>query len=436
MPISRDGKRPHKLAGSKNHPGCSKCTCPILIVENQKTIAYLLDAAIKDRYGYVTVIAANMKEAELAIQAQPIHLAISDLNLPDAPNGEIIDLLTRHNISTIALTSAFGLEMRKSILNRGAIDYIPKQSVHAIEYAVEVANRIYENHHTSILVVDDSLSSREVLKNMLETLQFNITTANDGKEALTALTEHPDIKLILVDYEMPGMNGCELIQEIRNHSSKEDLAIIGVSASNTGELSARFLKSGANDFVRKPFSYEEIFCRVSQNLEVLELIRINREAAYTDYLTGLHNRRYFFQEGSKLHGRTKKDGTIITAMMDIDHFKIINDTYGHDSGDLVLKKFSQLCTRHFDKHFIARIGGEEFAAIICNSSLVEAKNLFDTFRIEVENSPVQCGTICIPYTVSIGLTDQVGETIDELIKAADQLLYVAKTSGRNRVVSS
>jgi len=87
-------------------------------------------------------------------------------------------------------------------------------------------------------------------------------------------------------------------------------------------------------------------------------------------------------------------------------------------------------------HCIARIGGEEFSAIICNSSLVEAKNLFDTFRIEVENSPVQCGKICIPYTVSIGLTDQVGETIDELVKAADLLLYVAKTSGRNRVASS
>jgi len=147
MPITRDGKRHPESAGSKKHPGCSKCTYPILIVENQKTIAYLLDAAIKDRYGYATVIAASMKEAELAIQAQPIHLAISDLNLPDAPHEEIVDLLTRHNISTIALTSTFGLEMKKTILNKGVINYIPKQNVHAIEYAAEVANRIYENHH-------------------------------------------------------------------------------------------------------------------------------------------------------------------------------------------------------------------------------------------------------------------------------------------------
>ncbi len=415
---------------------CSRCACPILIIEDQRSIASLLQALIKDRYGYASVIAGSMKEAELAIQAQPIHLAISDLNLPDAPYGEVIDLLSRHKISTIALTGAFGQEMRETILKKGAIDYIPKQNVHSIEYAVEMANRIYENHHTKVMVVDDSMSSKAILKHVLEKMQFEVFTVSDADEALSALEKHPDIRLALVDYAMPGMNGFELIHEIRKKSSKENLSIIGISGADSGEMAAQFLKSGANDYIKKPFSYEEILCRVGQNLEVLDLIRSNREAAFMDYLTELHNRRYFFQEGGKLHSLAKsKNSNIVAVMIDIDHFKKINDRYGHAIGDEALKQFADLLLKHFGKHLIARIGGEEFAALILGEPLAKVHKIFEAFRVEIENTPIRHEKISIPYTVSIGMTDQPGETIDEFVKAADQVLYTAKMNGRNKVVS-
>lgn len=418
------------------YEGCSKCTCPILIIEDQKSIAQLMEAIIKDRYGYATIIAASLAEAEAAIASQCIHLAISDLNLPDAPYGEIIDLLSHHKISTIALTGAFGHELRETILKKGAIDYIPKQSVHAIEYAVEMANRIYENHHTDVLVVDDSLSSRAVLKHILEKLQFNVLTASNGTEALSIIETRPEIRLALIDYEMPGMNGFQLIHEIRKSVSKEELAIIGVSASDSGEVSAQFLKSGANDFVRKPYSYEEILCRIGQNLEVLELIRRNRRAAYLDFLTGVHNRRFFFQEGSRLHKQISSHAiTAVAAMLDVDHFKKINDTYGHDCGDAVLKEFAGILSRHFRKNLLARVGGEEFAVILENVSLEEAHVLLEKCRHEVETTPVMCGPVTITYTMSVGLSCRAGATIDEFIKAADHHLYAAKRAGRNCIVS-
>ncbi len=398
------------------------------------SIASMLASVILDRYGYNTVIADSLEQTSQAIAAQPIHLAIADLNLPDAPYGEVIDLLSKHRISTIALTGAFGREMRDTILKKGAIDYIPKQSPHSIEYAIEMANRIYMNHHTAVLVVDDSLSSRALLKHILEMQQFKVIVASNAEEALSILAEQPDIRLALIDYEMPGMNGYELIHEIRKQCSKEELALIGISASEEDEVSAQFLKSGANDFIRKPFSYEEILCRVSQNLEMLELIRSNREAAYRDFLTGLHNRRHFFEEGAKLHKQIHQRGKAIAAMLDVDHFKRINDSYGHDCGDAVLKKLAQLLKQHFDHHLLARLGGEEFSIILKDSTTEEARELFDAFRQEVESNPVECGTATIHYTVSIGLTDQLGNSVDDFVKTADRLLYQAKAGGRNRVV--
>ncbi len=432
MHRTRNKNRGVHIAGAA-HKGCTQCNCPILIVEDQKSIANLLQAIISERYGFASVIAASLSEAEKIIETQPIHLAISDLNLPDAPYGEIIDTLSRHRISTIALTGAFGQEMRETILRKGAIDYIPKQGTHAIEYAAEMANRIYRNHHTHVLVVDDSLSTKALLKHILETLKFNVITASNAEEALAIIAERSDLRLALVDYEMPGMNGCELIHEIRKQISKEDLAIIGISGSGADDISAQFLKSGANDFVRKPYSYEEILCRVGQNLEMLDLIQSNRDAAYRDFLTGLHNRRHFFEEGSRLHSHAVKKGNTVVAMLDVDHFKKVNDTYGHDCGDLVLKELAALLSEHFDKHLVARLGGEEFAVVMTGTSIEQARNIFEDFCLEVASQAAHCNGETIPYTISIGLTDQLGETIDDFIKSADQLLYKAKDEGRNRV---
>jgi len=434
MSNTRSDQRHHKVGSPLVHNGCSKCTCPILIVEDQRSIANMLASVIEDRYGYATVVTGTLAETAQILESQPVHLAIADLNLPDAPYGEVIDLLHKHRISTIALTGAFGREMRETILKKGAIDYIPKQSPHSIEYAVEMADRIYKNHHTDVLVVDDSLSSRALLKHILEMQQFNVIAASDGPEALSVLQERPDIRLALVDYEMPGMNGFELIHEIRKRSSKEELAIIGISASEEGEMSAQFLKSGANDFVRKPYSYEEILCRIGQNLEMLELIRPNREAAYRDFLTGLHNRRHFFEQGAKLHQQASQHGGAVAAMLDVDHFKKVNDTYGHDAGDIVLIELARLLSRHFGQYLLARLGGEEFAVIIGGTTLKTARELLEAFRLEAENSPAQYDDQTIPYTVSIGLTDQLGESVDDFIKTADQHLYQAKTGGRNRIV--
>lgn len=425
----------------RKHPASAKSTHgfdrPILVVEDQASVAQYISALITDRWSCEVLIANSLQSArEILKTATPaIEVAVCDLNLPDAQHGEIIDLMNERGVASIALTGAFGEELHDALNKKGIIDFIPKSSVNAYEYAVSLVGRVQKNHRTSVLIVDDSLSARALYKNMCELIRLKAYTASNGKEALDVLKQHPEISLLLTDYAMPKMDGFELTAKVRSTFSKDRLAIIGVSAVSEPSVSTTFLKCGANDYLAKPFSYEEFLCRVNQNLDMLDLIRANQDAAQRDFMTRLYNRRYFFDVGSQIYADArKKKQTLIAAMIDLDLFKGINDKYGHDCGDMVIKHFASILEKHFGTSLIARLGGEEFVVLLNGTDPNDARRLFDELRLAVINSAVHFEGVEISYTVSIGLCDQPGETIDDLLKGADIALYKAKNNNRNQVV--
>jgi diguanylate cyclase (GGDEF)-like protein len=411
---------------------------PVLVIEDQKSLAGLLAAMIRERWGCEVHLAHSLEQTArlLSTQDPPYRVAVCDLNLPDAPYGEVIELVKSAGIAAIALTGTFGEDLREAILKKGVIDYVPKDSTNSFGYVTDLVGRLQKNFHIKLLVVDDSLSARAVLKHILEMLRFTVFTANDGAEALTVLDAHPDIAMMLTDYAMPVMDGFELTAQARKRHGKERLAIIGISASDDKLISSQFLKNGANDFITKPYSYEEILCRINQNLEMLEIIRINRDAATRDYLTRLYNRRYFFETGSPIHAAAKsRQHPLAAAMLDIDHFKKINDQHGHDCGDEVLRQVAQLLDQHLGQWLVARLGGEEFAVLLDGCGPEEAHGHLEALRQAIAAAPIACGDRVIPVTLSVGLSSEPGESIDDMIKSADLALYQAKKGGRNRVVA-
>lgn len=434
MTTARIRKRAYPVISAK--PGY-KFDRPILVVEDQKSTAEYTAALIKDRWNCEVLIANSLHAAKEALTSTTpaIKVAVCDLNLPDAPYGEVIDLMNEYGVASIALTGAYGEELRSALDKKGVVDYIPKNSVNAYEYAVALAGRVQKNYHTSVLVVDDSLSARALYKHMSEMLRLKVFTASNGKEALEILKQHPEISLVLTDYAMPEMDGYELTAKARSKYSKDRLAIIGISAGSDDEISSNFLKCGANDYLAKPFSYQEFLCRTHQNLDMLDLIQDNRDAAQRDFLTGLYNRRYFFEAASQIYAdaKKKKHG-LVAAMIDLDSFKGVNDKYGHDCGDLVIKQFASLLDKQLGMNLIARIGGEEFAVLLNEIKPNDARKLFEELRKTVKSSPVDFGGAKISYTISTGLSDQLGETIDDLVKGADIALYKAKNNNRDQVV--
>jgi diguanylate cyclase (GGDEF)-like protein len=410
----------------------------ILLVEDSRFFGSIVrDRLVTELGAKVTWVQSRAGAREvLERQHDPVFLAILDLNLPDALDGEVVDDVLAHGIAPVVLTATMSDTTRDVIWSKRVVDYVLKEGPHAIDYVVDTARRLASNPEVPVLVIDDSVVARAHLRTLLEVHRYQVIEAKDGEQGLALLEANPGIKLVLVDYHMPGMDGFEVVKRIRKTHRREDLAVVGVSAHGSGHLSARFLKSGANDFLYKPFVTEEFYCRVAENIRALEHLRRLEDMATKDFLTGLHNRRYFFDTGRKLcENALRLELEVAVAMLDIDHFKRINDTYGHDAGDLVLKQVAQAIGGRFRRaDVVARLGGEEFAVLTTNMDREASHAVFDGVRQSVQDLRVRCGETVIPVTVSCGVSCGPVAQLEELLNHADQLLYEAKNSGRNRVI--
>ena len=359
-------------------------TRKILIVEDTPAMARV-QKHIALKAGYEVDIAESLAQTKELISKNSYFCAVVDFILPDAPSGEAVPCTINADIPTIVMTGNIDKKTRDTVEKYPIIDYIIKENKQAYQYLEKQLHRLPRNENVKVLVVDDSKSTRRYICSLLVRHKYQIIEAQDGKEALKMLESSPDISVIITDNEMPNMNGDELCSEIRRLYSNDEKAIIGISGSDSVGLSSLFLKNGANDYLHKPFNSEEFYCRLSQNVDMLELIATIRRQANTDYLTNLPNRRYFFEEAEKSLKQikhTKGDGAL--AMLDIDHFKSINDTYGHDVGDEVLKGLSICFSKYFKKYLVARLGGEEFAVYFADADKQEALKRLEGFRYFIE----------------------------------------------------
>lgn len=409
----------------------------ILVVEDNKTLAKLIAKKLSTELDFEVDVAYSMSEAKLFFKRYKYFLALLDLNLPDAPDGEIVDYAIEHKNRVIILSAKVDKDFRNNMLKKNIIDYVNKSGVHDVNYIIQMITRLHKNQNHTILIVDDSFVFRKQLQNMLENMFYKVIAVAHGEEALNILNSTPDISLVLTDYNMPVMNGLELTSEIRKTYSKNDLSIIAISSSLDDDTTALFLKNGANDYIKKPFSKEEFSCRINNSIEALENIHAITNHANRDFLTGLYNRRYFFANVSKyFEDALANSEPFAIAMIDIDHFKKINDTYGHDTGDKAINSLANILRANTSQNdIVSRFGGEEFCIALKNVSSDKALEIFETLREKVQNSVILSkNDEEIRFTISLGVAINYEDTLEESINQADMLLYEAKQNGRNRVV--
>ncbi len=410
----------------------------ILLVEDSRFFNRVLQSNIKQALDFEVVSAYSYEDAVKIIENdKDFFLALLDLNLPDAPDGEIVDFVRARNIPIIVFTGQFSPEKRQEFISKNIIDYVVKDTPASIDYVVELVGRIDRNMRTWALVVDSIASDREALMFHMQRNKFQVLEAADGEEAMKLLSLNPNIKLVLTDYNLIGMDGFELTKNIRRNFPREELVIIGMSNDVDGTVPARFIKYGANDYVHKPILPEEVSCRIFQGLQVVEYIDELRTAATTDFLTGLYNRRYFFDRGGKMFDTAiRNKSPLALAMIDIDHFKKINDNFGHDAGDEVLVQVSHRLKAQFSSaEILARMGGEEFCLIMPGLDAVKAEQALNTLRLAIENTNFEFASQKINATISIGLCVDTAASLSQMISDADDKLYEAKTGGRNKVVA-
>jgi len=411
----------------------------ILVVDDSRFIrAVLKDKIYKSlNTNFELFMAKSYQEALELVQNNDFHVAILDVNLPDAPNGEVIDLLIEENVPVIVLTGGMNESTKKIVLNKDIFEYVTKSSPHNFSYIMSLVKLILNNYDVYVLVVDDSITSRMMTRLNLESLHFNVLEAVNGEEALQIIeTTQEHISLVLTDYEMDKMNGMELTMELRQKYTRDILAIIAVSGSENPNIASDFLRHGANDFIKKPYTNKELNARINLNLELLDLFKDVKDQANRDFLTGLHNRRFFFENAKEIFERAnQKKSKLAVAMVDIDLFKRINDQYGHSSGDVAIKEIARILNKFFTKSdLIARFGGEEFCILLEYMLYGELQKKFEKIRKAFEENIITVDNQQFSYTVSIGIYYGLEDSLESMINLSDDALYEAKESGRNKVI--
>lgn len=293
-----------------------------------------------------------------------------------------------------------------------------------------------------ILVVDDSLQNIKIIGAALRG-EHQVLVATNGEDALRMAAKEPRPQLILLDVVMPEMDGYEVLRRLRAAPETEDIPVIFLTARTDVEDEAAGLEAGAVDYITKPFSVAVAKARVRTHLELKRARDLLRNLSSVDGLTGIPNRRSFNELIEREWRRATRSGAPLSVlMMDVDHFKLFNDTYGHLAGDDCLRRVAGALSGAVGRggDLLCRYGGEEFAAVLPDTNAAAAALVAERMRSAVEalGLPHAGSRTAAIVTTSLGaatlIPTEPGSTA-ELVACADRALYAAKHGGRNRVVS-
>ena len=291
----------------------------------------------------------------------------------------------------------------------------------------------------SILIVDDERVNRTLLSELLKEEDRRILLAKNGPQALERLEKQPDIDLILLDVMMPEMDGYEVLNRIKENDLTRNIPVVFITALKSTGDEERGLGMGAADYIGKPFSPAIVRNRVGNLLRFVRQRKLLETLAGRDGLTEVANRRSFDEALTREWRCGQRSGAPLSLMMlDIDHFKQINDNYGHAHGDHALKMVARALSRslHRPADFLARYGGEEFVVILPNTDAQGGQEVGESLRAAIEALAIEhaYSTVAPNLTLSVGGATCLcsGDSPLELVKSADGMLYEAKRQGRNR----
>lgn len=284
-----------------------------------------------------------------------------------------------------------------------------------------------------VVLVDGSRTGLMILQRLLEPRGDDVAYFTDGREALNYILTTPQAEVLITSFEIGGISGTELCWEARLLADAgRPLYVIAMSASNDSQHSISVLDAGADDFMSKPPRQDELNARLRVAERTLLMQRRLIDMATLDPLSNLYNRGAFRQKFDTEIATADVEGAFSLILFDIDHFKHINDIYGHDAGDEVIRRVGTLRVPP-DAHF-SRIGGEEFAVILPGVPTDGALAVADFLREQINAFEIERGSEIIRLTASYGVTEfRPGDTVNDLYRRADTALYHAKNSGRDRV---
>ncbi len=452
-------------------------TARVLVVDDVPANVKLLEARLSAEY-FDVVTAMSGQEALTICERAECDLVLLDVMMPDMDGFEVCRRLktspATHHIPVVMVTALDQPSDKVRGLEAGADDFLTKpiaelaliarvRSLARLKIVTdELRMRVMTSHDIGIespereavadtgrggrvLIVDDRPSSYERIASTLATEQA-VEIEADPNEALFRAAEG-NHDLVIVSLGLENFDALRLCSQIRSLDRTRNVPILAISDPDNNPRMMRGLEIGVNDFLMRPIDKNELLARARSQVRkrryterLRENVQISIEMAITDALTGLFNRRYMENHlGTLIEQAAVRGKPLAVMVLDIDYFKSINDSYGHDAGDDVLRDFALRIKRSIRGIDLAcRIGGEEFVIVMPETDMAVAAMVAERLRrrIASEPFPINQGTRSLPVTLSIGIAALRGkdDNAAALIKRADQALYRAKRDGRNRVV--
>lgn len=284
----------------------------------------------------------------------------------------------------------------------------------------------------TILIVDDSIINLNILESLLD--DYDVIETTNAKTALEILEEET-VHLILLDIVMPDIDGYELCKKLKSNENTKNIPIIFITSKTDEDSIEKAYDVGGSDYVTKPFKHKELLARVKTQLKIQKMEKELRLLSLIDSMTKLYNRRYFSRISEHTISTAQREQQELSIIMiDIDNFKNINDTYGHQVGDHVIIELSNmLMLKQRKSDIVCRYGGEEFVMLLPNTSIENAQNVAESIRKSAELLSIELEEE-LSFTISLGLsTVRINDetSIETSLKRADDALYFAKRNGKN-----
>lgn len=404
----------------------------ILLVENDAEFANALSDYLEGRFLCHVFQARRQSEIVQLLQERPqgFFVAIVSANFAGCSWSELKSLLGQYSFPLLATVDEYDARQRSQLLHDEVCNYVFRHKLTALNTLGDAIERLRKNKDVKVLVVDDSSVSRFVISRILRTQRMQVLTAENGEKGLELIRQYPEICLVMVDQQMPSMDGQTFVSEARNIAPRDRLAIIGISTSHAEETIARFLKCGANDFILKPLIPEALINRVNQNLELVEAQMMVAILQDRDSMTRLYNRRFFFERGTYLLEKSKKFGDPFNLMLlDIHGMTAINDGYGQEAGNQAIDFVAKTLKTYFAEDLLARLSGDKFAIINTRHTSHYFLAYLEEFRRYLRSHPLQFNGQPLVVSCAIGATHKLDINLDETLKKIR--LRLDKTKGKD-----
>lgn len=406
----------------------------ILIIDDNKMLTKLLAKKVENTLGLKVDVAFDMDNAKDLIKNN-YFVAFVDLCLPDAPNGEVVDVVLEKNIPTIVLTGSSDGQTRKKFMEKDIIHYIQKESDSCIDEMLNSIKMLQKNNKTKIILAIANVTLRAEMKRNLNNQLFDVLAAAHGEEALNYLSDNPDTKLVICDATMPVISGEDLLVEIRNKYSNTELGVIMVGDKDDA-LEARAFRKGVNDYVIRPFQKESLNCRVNNCLDYMyKCVLLDEYSLGKDLLTGLDDLNTFEKQFLDYLEDMQENEELALALIDIDNLATINYEFSYECGDGIIKNTAKKITHQIRGMDLAtKLEDGKFYVLLKNTSNKEALKVFSNIRVNIAKETTMIALDEIDYSVSIGVVfGDKKSKMQELFKEVQKALDLAKSNGKNRV---